>query len=303
MRDRKFFVLLLLTVMFSLLGSPLSHAEPDFVRFYERGKLRLNQRLFFDAVKDLTVATNTEQGKTHFAAHYHLANAYYWLPDIQKAMQILEKAEAFIKNDRQKEARLSLVNKIKGFYGSMKITPEVDPEEVGKLKIKIEPKIPFSNAHKRRYFGILVKRIQTEGGLMLNNKPLYLPKGDYAISIEKNQCLKYGLFEKDQAVQTLSVGDGTAEVSLKEKPGCACTGGQELYKEKGRMYCACKVGSAWDEKAQLCKLIRANNTPWIIGGTVGGLLVVGGVVAIVIVVANSNAANDATAQGGVIKLF
>ncbi|MCK6511438.1 tetratricopeptide repeat protein [Myxococcota bacterium] len=280
-----------LGLMGVLLWSGHAQAEPDFVRFYERGKLRMQQRLFFDAIKDLTVAIRTEKGQQHFAAHYHLANAYYWLPDIQKAAQMIERARGLVKNERQKSALDGLARKLKDYYGVFKISPEVDPEEVGKLQLIIKPKSPFSNAHKRRYFDLFTKRTQRQGGFLLDNKEIYLPKGEYEIGIQKNQCLKYGLFEGDKVVSEGTIAEAPMQLTLKEKPSCKCTGGQELYKEKKQMYCACKVGSAWDEKAQICKLVRANNVPWIIGGTVIGLVVVGGIVTAVVLATSSNGPN------------
>ncbi|MCB9639244.1 MAG: tetratricopeptide repeat protein [Myxococcales bacterium] len=274
-----------------LFWSGQAQAEPDFVRFYERGKLRMRQRLFFDAIKDFNVAIRTEKGSQHFAAHYHLARAYYWLPDIQKAVQMLERAKGLIKNSRQRAALDGLMRKIKDYYGAFKISPEVDPEEVGKLQLQIKPKSPFSNAHKRRYYNLFSKRLKRQGGFALNSKEIFLPKGDYEITIKKNQCLKYGLFEGSKVVTEGTIGDAPMQLSLKEKPSCQCTGGQKLYKEKARLYCACKVGSAWDEKAQICKLVRANNVPWIIGGTVIGLAVAGGVVATVVILATGSNTN------------
>ena len=62
-------------------------ARVDFLQKYERGKIMLRRKLYFDAIKEFHVAvTQTEKGRRHFGVHYYLARAYYWLPDIQKAM-------------------------------------------------------------------------------------------------------------------------------------------------------------------------------------------------------------------------
>ncbi|MCB9639243.1 MAG: hypothetical protein H6728_08080 [Myxococcales bacterium] len=288
-----------------LWGGHAAHAEPDFVRFYERGKLRLGQRMYFDAIKDLRIAAGTEKGSQHFAVHYHLARAYYWLPDIQRAMQTVEKATKLAKNNRQREALNDLKRKIKDYYGAFRLAAEVDPEEVGKLKIVFKPKSPFSNAHKRRYFEIFTKRLQRQGGLVLNNKAIFLPKGDYEITIQQNQCLKYGFSSNKQIVRDLTIEDDTAKLALIEKPSCQCTGGQKLFKEKNRVYCACKAGSAWNAQLARCEIARAANPlPWIFLGA--GILVAGGVVAGVVIAVNSRDLENAQAVstgGGKIKLW
>jgi tetratricopeptide (TPR) repeat protein len=277
-------------------GGGSAWSEPDYVRFYERGKLRLQQKMYFDAVKDLRIATNTGRGKRSFAAHYHLANAFYWLPDIQQAMQIVTKAEALAKNPSQREAIEALKRKIKDYYGVFQITSEVDPEEVGKLQVVIKPKSPFSNAHKRRYFEIFLKRVQRQGGFPLNNKAIFLPKGEYEISIQQNQCLKYGFAQKKELLREITIEEQPTQVALIEKPSCECTGGQKLFREKTRVYCACKAGSAWNPQKARCEIARAANPlPWIFLGA--GVLLAGGVITGIVIAVNSREMDNAQAIG------
>jgi tetratricopeptide (TPR) repeat protein len=276
-------------LFFLAIFSPLlAEAGPDFVRFYERGKVRLRQKLYFDAIKDLHTALQTPQGQKHFGAHYQMALASYWLPDIQQATMYLKKALVLARNDAQREAVQMLRNKIKDHYGVVKLIPDVDPEEVGKLKLLLKPKIPFSDAQKNRYYKSFLARLNRQGGMLLNNKPFYLPKGDYEIAIKMNQCLRYGLSFGKEKVREISVGDDDVNLRLQERASCECKGGQQLYKEKNRSYCACKPGSAWNVKNERCEVAKqtASPWPWLIAG--GGALVVGGaIVAIVLVVTNN----------------
>ncbi len=288
--------------LFGITGTAWS--EPDFVRFYERGKLRLQQKMFFDAVKDLRVATSTGRGRKSFAAHYHLARAFYWLPDIQQAMQIVSKAEKLAKNPSQRDAIEALKRKIKDYYGVFQISSEVDPEEVGKLQLVIKPKSPFSNAHKRRYFEIFLKRTQRQGGLLLNNKAIFLPKGEYEINIQQNQCLKYGFARQKEILRDITIEEQPTQLALVEKPSCVCTGGQKLFREKNRVYCACKAGSAWNPQKARCEIARAANPlPWIFLGA--GVLLAGGVVTGIVIAVNSREMESAQAAGenGKIRLW
>lgn len=259
-------------------------ARVDFVQKYERGKIMLRRKFYFDAIKELHAAVHkTARGANHFGAHYYLAKAYYWLPDIQKAMKMLIKAKALAKNKTQKRAQNKLVRQIKALYGSLKFVPEVDPEEVGKLKFKIVPKSQFSHKHKQRYFKLFSKRLKSQGGVLLNNRLIYVPKGDYNVEIEKPQCLKYGLTEGDKIMREIAVDDAPVSITVKEKRSCGCSGGQKIYKERDRYYCACPSGMGWDKKKERCNIVgKVNPWPWILGGV--GVVAVGATVTILAVV-------------------
>lgn len=259
--------LLLLGIVW--VGAASQAAAQDFVQSYERGKLMLQQKLYFDAVKELHKAVyNTEQGKSHFGAHYFLAKAYYWLPDIQKAMKALDEAKPLAKNERQQEAHKKLVAQIQGLYGSFKLIPEVDPEELGKVQLKITPKTPFSHAHKRRYYEIFDKRLQQQGGFSPNVGAIYLPKGEYEIEILRDQCLKYGVVRSGEIAREMAIAEQPVELAVQEKASCQCLGGQKLQKEKNKLFCACPAGSAWNKNLQRCEVTKPPLVwPWIVAGS------------------------------------
>ena len=257
-------------------------ARVDFLQKYERGKIMLRRKLYFDAIKEFHVAvTKTEKGRRHFGAHYYLARAYYWLPDIQKAMKVIQKAKNLAKNDAQRNAYKKLLAQIKNLYSSILFVPEVDPEEVGKLQIVITPKSAFSHAHKRRYFSIFSKKLTRQGGILLNNRPLYVPKGDYIIKLKKPQCLKYGLLQSGKLINEFSVEDDTTKISVQEKRSCGCLGGQKIYKDGSRLYCSCPPHMGWDKKKKRCDLVkRINPWPWV--AIVGGVVIVSGTTTLIV---------------------
>jgi len=275
-------LILSLFCAFTLLAISSTAMATDFRMEYKRGKLWIKQKLYFDAIRSLKKAVKTQRGKTHFAAHYHLARAYYWLPDIQKAMKTLKKAKGLIKRSIQRRAHQKLSRRIKTLYGRLAISPEVDPEDVGKLQLEIKPKNAISHSHKKRAFRAYLRWMKKNGGLLLsNNQPIYLPKGDYVVKIKQPQCLKYGFIDGGKVVREFSVGDGEAQLSLKEKSSCACQGGQKLYKEGERLYCNCPPGTGWDKGKGRCIVAKPRAVwPWVVA--VSGVVVAGGTVVAVL---------------------
>ncbi|MBK04525.1 MAG: hypothetical protein CL920_04225 [Deltaproteobacteria bacterium] len=246
----------------------------DFVSTYGRAKIMLRQKLYFDAVRDFTRAINTTRGRTHFGAHYFLAQAYFWLPDIQQANRYLTIAKGLARNNNQKAALVRLTKKIEALYGKLKLEPEVDPEEVGRLKIVLKPASPFSHKHKVRYSKILFKRLATIG-LLLGGRSIYLPKGEYKITIKQPQCLVYGLLRGSNLAKAMTVSSQTTTLRVRAKRSCQCVGGQRIYKKNDKLFCACPEGLGWNKNEQRCEK-AFNPIPWVIAGA--GVLVVTGVV-------------------------
>ncbi len=287
-------VFFLFSVMFV---SNVAFARVDFLQRYERGKIMLRQRLYFDAVKEFYVAiTKTERGRRHFGAHYYLAKAYYWLPDIQNAMKMLDKAKALAKNATQRRAYRKLLAQIKNLYSAILFEPEVDPEEVGKLQLVITPKSAFSHAHKRRYFAIFLKRLKRNGGVILNNRPIFLPKGDYNIKLKKPQCLKYGLVQDGKIVNEVSVEDEIAKIAVQEKRSCSCLGGQKIYKDGNRLYCSCPPNMGWDAKKKRCNIVKKIN-PWPWVAVIGGVVIVSGTTSLIVYLTTRGASYDRSLGG------
>ena len=295
MRKKLVFVLGALVFMYST-----NALAVDFVQKYARGKLLLKRKFYFDAIKELSIAVNkTARGKRHFGAHYYLAKAYYWLPDILKAAKMLEKAKALVKNNTQKNAYKQMLRQIGSLYGKLKIEPEVDPEEVGKLKIELKPKSEFSNSHKKRYYRLFDKRLKRQGGLLLNGRPMYLPKGEYTLRVVLPQCLKLKFSIGGKATTDLEIGAGGATAALQEGRSCQCPGGQKEYKDNNKQpYCACAPGSAWDKKERRCKIAKGfDPTPLIIAGGAGVVVIAGATVAAVLLTNNGGIAGVSAVNG------
>lgn len=290
-------LLVLGVCLFALTWSGKSHAV-DYVQLYNLGKFQLQKKRYFDAIKTFyRVTTQTARGKRSFGAHYYLAKAYYWFPDIQKAMSTLAKAKTLIKRGAQKRAYKTLLGQIKALYSSLKIEPEVDPDEVGKLQIKIKAKTVFSHKHKRRYFRLLQKRLKKQGGILIT-KTLYLPKGDYEITINRPQCLKLALTKDEKVVRDVSVSGAALQVTLKAKASCQCIGGQKLTKDGNKLFCACPAGTGWNKKKQRCEVVKQTPVAAIIGGSVGAAVVVGGVIAAVVIINSGDFIQRPVQSGG-----
>jgi hypothetical protein len=292
-------MLLVCVCLLALSWSSKSEAA-DYVQLYNLGKFQLQNKRYFDAIKTFyRVTTQTARGKRSFGAHYYLAQAYYWFPDIQKAMATLAKAKTLIKRKAHKRAYNKLMSQIKALYSSLKIEPEVDPDEVGKLRIKIKAKSVFSHKHKRRYFRLLQKKLKKQGGILIT-KPLYLPKGDYDISIARPQCLKLALTQDDKVTRDVSISGASVSVTLKGKASCQCIGGQKLTKDGSKLFCACPAGTGWNKKKKRCEVVKQTPVAAIIGGSVGAAVVVGGVIAAVVIL-NSGEFNQRPVQTGGAK--
>ncbi len=266
-------------IFFSMVGE-VRGQEFEFTQNYERGRLLLQKRFYKEAVKAFTKAVKTEKGKKHFGAHYYLATAYFWLPDIKKAMEILESAKPLIKGEKHRRAYNKLMAKIKSLYGQIVLVPEVDPDEVGRLQLVLRPKVPFSNRHKRRYYKIMMAKIKKQGGLRITDEPLYLPRGDYEIGIARDQCLSIGLFIEDKIAREISVGDAPISLSVKKKQSCKCPSNQKLFRDGKKLYCACPKGTGWNKEKNRCEVAKKSPLPWILAGA--GVVVVGGVAGIII---------------------
>lgn len=275
----------------------------DFTQLYTRGKLLYKQKLYVDAIKELRKAISlTARGKTHFGAHYYLARAYFWRPDIQQAMATLDKASALVKNNVQKAALKKTVRQIRALYGKVTFVPEVDPDEVGRLQLSLKPKAAFSHKHKKRYYRILIKRLDKQGGLPPSGT-IYLPKGEYELGLKRNQCLQYGLFVGDNPASTVDIGSADVSINVKAKQSCKCPSNQIIIKDpknKKRLTCSCPPGTVWDAKGNECKQAKAPVIwPWILLGVGGG---VGVAVAVVtaVVIANEEPTDNRILDG---KIF
>lgn len=283
----------------TLLLSPLAEAG-SFTQFYLRGKLLYKQRLYVDAIKELNKAIKTTRGSQSFGAHYYLARAYFWRPNIQKAMETIAKAKELSKNKTQRAAYTKTVQQIRALYGKVTIVPEVDPDEVGRLLFSLKPKAAFSHKHKKRYYRILMKRIKKQGGIRPSTT-LYLPKGEYEMGLRRDQCLQYGLFSEEKVARSLEVGDSDISINLKAQKSCQCPSNQIVIKNPKnpkKLTCSCAPGSVWDKKKNQCKKAKAPNMlPWILGFGIGGAALIGGAIGVVVAITTAEPTDNFLVTG------
>ncbi len=267
---------------------PTSAEAADYRQIYAQGRLYFRQRLYHDAKKAfLRAIKQTARGKRSFSAHYYLARCYYKTGSISLAIRMLEKAKERIKRGAHKSAYKRFAGKILALYGKLTIAPEVDPDEVGRIKLKLAPKTAFSNKDKANFFKSVMAKIKRQGGLKLDNKPIYLPKGEYEISIERDQCLLLGFFQGEAVAKEFTIGDSAASLSVKAKRSCSCPSNQTVLKEGKRLYCACAKGTGWNKSKNQCEIVKQVNAwPWIITGI--GVVVVGGTIATVAAVTQND---------------
>ena len=262
----------------------------SFDQMYEKGKMLIERKLFADAIQELYPASQLEKGRGHFGVNYQLAVAYYRMGSIGFAKKSLQVAKMLAEKPMQKERISLLASQIKQLFGEVKLTLEVDPDEVGKLRVLLKPKEPFSNPQKSRTYKILAAR--WEKGFVPVSTVFYLPKGDFTIQIITPQCLSYGFLQNNQGVREISVKEAPLHLVLKDKASCVCEGGQTMKQEGKKRYCTCPEGTLWAQKTQRCEILKdAVRTSWIsrnwVWVTLLGVAVVGGGVAATVVILNN----------------
>lgn len=275
-------------VLVLLLGwLPVAHGA-TFGQLYSRGKVLLKQRLYTDAARELQRASQTPRGGKHFGTHYFWGLALYRLGRVGAAMEALDKAKGFAQNNTQRGALKRLRTQVKSLFGAFQIVPQVDPDQVGRLKLTLRASAAFSHPQKRRIFGIYKKR-WAQRGLRLQGQTFYLPKGSYTISIQKTQCLRYGLVSKQSLVKSFSISSAPVVLSLQEKQSCQCGGGQVVVRTKRRVSCECTKGTVWSQKNKRCEIPKAQASwlaqNWVWVTLLGAGVVAGGAVAVYFLVA------------------
>lgn len=219
---------------------------------YRRGKFYLKKKVYAEAIRELGQVRGTPEGRRHFGVNYLLAKAYYWKPDIQKAAYYLSKSKSLIKNNNQKMDWAKLFMAVKKEYGKLQIIPYVDPDEVGPLRLQIKSLQSFSNWRKKRYLQARLKTIAKRNGIELNSKPIYLPKGRYQLKLQRPQCFNFALVQGTKRQEKIQISNSPTRLLLKKQPSCRCQGGQKLYRDGNRQYCACPPGSAWNRVKSKC---------------------------------------------------
>lgn len=277
-----------------LLPTPVQSQSVDFIQLYERGKLLLRQRLYTDALKEFKKSTYTDKGKTHFGAHFYMAICYLRLSAVAQASKALDKAIKLAKSKRHNAAAARLKKQIDSLYGAFRIMPEVDPDEVGRLRIKLEPKVAFSNKQKRIFHRRLAKRLLKKG-LVPNNNMIYLPKGEYTIQIAMPQCLKYALISGNTKAKELNIDDSPSKLSLRGTPSCECIGGQRLYRIGKKLTCSCPSGLGWNKAKQRCEK-TIDPVPIIVGVSVAAVVLGGGAAILVAVLVGDQKIGAADTQ-------
>lgn len=273
-------------LLMPLLGFGAAWAD-DERQLYEQGKLYFKQKLYHDAKKAFLQVTKTSQGQQSFSAHYYLARSMYQTGDIAGTITTLQKAKELMKTKEHRDAYQRFGSKILALYGKLIFVPEVDPDEVGRVRIVLSPKATMSNPEQRNFFNSVMAQIKRQGGLKLSSQPIFLPKGDYEISIERDQCLKIGFFEGEKVATDITIGDTDVTLNVKPKRSCNCPSNQKIVQEGKKLYCACAPGTGWNKDKKICEVVgRVNPWPWVITGI--GVVVVGGTIATIVAVTQND---------------
>jgi tetratricopeptide (TPR) repeat protein len=277
-------------VFFNLFSS--AHAQ-DFRRMAEKGKILLERQLYTDAIQELYPASQTPEGKQNAEVHYHLGLAYYRTAIVDRAVAALKRSVAIASTGGERQRAALLLEQIKQLFAKVQITLEVDPDELGKIAVQLEPNEPFSNLQKRRVHASLAKRWKR--GVLFKTAAYFLPKGTYRFGMQQPACLRYGFFLNNQALKTLEVADATVQLVIKDKPSCVCEGGQVLKQDAKKRYCTCPEGTLWSQRENRCEIPKnaaaapswiSKNWPWVTALTV--VVVAAGVTVPVLLVMNNN---------------
>ncbi len=292
-----------LSLGFVLVLSLSSASAQDFRQMAEKGKVLLERQLYSDAIQELLAASQTPEGKQNAEVHYHLGLAYYRVAIIDRAILALERAVSLAKADPERQRPALLLEQIKQLFTKVQITLEVDPDELGKVVVQLEPTEPFSNLQKRRAHAMLAKKWRQ--GTPLKTGAYYLPKGTYRFGMQQPACLSYGFFLNNQPIKTLDVADATIQLAIKDKPTCVCEGGQVLKQDAKKRYCTCPEGTLWSQRENRCEIPKnaaaapswiSKNWPWVTALTV--IVVAAGVTVPVLLVMNNNSPQKAEFSKG-----
>jgi len=216
-----------------LFGSNFAQAS-SFRQLYQRGKIYLKQRQYAKAVRLFHKAIHKPRGKSHFAIHYYFARACVYLDDISKAHALLSKSKKLIKNNAQRRVYKKLLRYLQALFGKWTISPEVDPDDVGRLIIDLKSTKPFGHGLKRRAYRYIRKRWKRFGLKSLEVQSVYyLPKGTYRIRIRREQGSKFLFYKGLTPITKLTIGQSTT-VQLKKNPyGCYPGTGNAFQDRRG----------------------------------------------------------------------
>ncbi len=289
----------------------------DFSQNYERGKLFVKQKYYGDAVKALEQAVMmTARGKSHFGAHYYLAQALWMMGDVARAKDIIKRAEGIMQRNQriwavskiQRRRRLirTMKQKISANFGPLRLIPEVDPESVGRLRVEIAPTESFASGFKKRVMKYINLQL-TKKGVVLTGKAIYLPKGSYQIAIAQPQCLEYALTIGQTVLKEVTISERPTSLAVKMMSSCRCSQGKVLAQRGRKKMCVCPSGSIWNAALSRCvrpKVVDnrpwiSKNWPWITALGIG--VVAAGVVIPVVLIESQNRDREIVLQGSLFN--
>lgn len=256
----------------ALFPNALHAQEIDFNQQYEYGKVLLQRKLFAEAQKELFEAiTKTARGRQHFGAHYYLAFALLRMGEIIRAVSIIERAKNLaqqqVRNKIIMQRRLKLLSKlereISESFGVLRIIPEIATQDLERLRLNLTPQQSFTQDAQQRVFRQIAHQLAKQG-IALKGQPIYLPKGQYQISIAEPQCLRYGLTIGGTVMRAIDITSRAASLALQAKPSCNCEGGRVLSGSGKNVHCACPRGREWDPTHSRCIVVKVvDQRPWI----------------------------------------
>ncbi len=261
-----------------------AHAAPEFRQSYIQSKLWIERKMYADALRELLVLKRqTKEGKRHFGVHYHLAVASYYLGAIRQSVMYLKQARTFTDKPRYIRSLRLLSDRIQVLFSPVHIRTKIPVEQVGRLRVILVPKQPLYHPEKKRVFSLMRKRWATRG-LVLDNRPVYLPQGEYSISIPRPQCLGVGFAQGKTLIQSLDVKAQTS-LSLVAQGSCRCSGGRIAQKRNNQIACVCPPGTLWTASKKRCvTAVVAKKgkgpSPWIWVSVVGAAVVTGSALAV-----------------------
>ncbi len=233
----------------------------DFQQKYIQGKLLLKQKLYADAIRGLEPLRQTSQGQHHFGLHYYLGIAHYYRGDIRQALDYLHTAWSLATKPRHRKSIKRARGRIAALFGRFQVTRHLASGSIHRLRLQLRTTEIFRHPHRVRVYQMVQKRWSTQG-MLLDGKPIYLPKGTYSLHISKPQCFSMGL-TKNGVIQTQMELRSQLSLALQAKASCPCTRGRVLRIVQQKHVCACPSGRMWSRSKQACLALetRSRITP------------------------------------------
>ncbi len=268
---RYFLLLPLISFAAGYCSEALAQKERNFLLLYEKGKFYYKQKFYSQASKVLWKAVfETEKGKEHFGAHLLLAKSLFFSGHIGKAVSIINRAEKIVENTpdpytakRRRKLLSKLKSDIKSQFSPLLIMPELDPDEVGRLKLSIKLNRSLDSKFLKKVYHLTRVRLLKKG-LVLDGKPIFLPFGLYWIRIPLPQCLTFKLHKLGTPIKKITINpDRLTSIAVIKGRSCYCTGGRKEVEKNGQRMCVCPKNYIWNKEKKRCiSLIKKAPPSW-----------------------------------------